>query len=84
LALWTALYIEGSLTIMTSPSLTQSQELFRKSVHAYRDLDQPVGVEKISELRLELKNGSRIVSLPGSIAPPLPDSPPPWSCSTRQ
>jgi hypothetical protein len=51
---------------MVSPSLPQSQELFRKSVQGYRDLGQPVGVEAASALRLEMSNGSRLVALPGS------------------
>lgn len=66
IALWTALYKPGSLVLMVSPSLPQSQELFRKSVQGYRDLGQPVGVEAASALRLEMSNGSRIVALPGS------------------
>lgn len=66
LGLWTALYNPGSLVLMVSPSLPQSQELFRKSVQGYRDLGQPVGVEAASALRLEMSNGSRIVALPGS------------------
>jgi len=66
LGLWTALYKPGSLVLMVSPSLPQSQELFRKSVQGYRDLGQPVGVEASSALRLEMSNRSRIVALPGS------------------
>ena len=66
LGLHTALYEDGSLVLMVSPSLPQSQELFRKAVAGYRDLGYPVGAEAMSALRLELRNGSRIVSLPGS------------------
>lgn len=66
IALWTALFKPGSLVLMVSPSLPQSQELFRKAVAGYRDLGQPVGVEAASALRLEMGNGSRIVALPGS------------------
>jgi hypothetical protein len=45
--------------------LRQSQELFRKALYAYGKL--PIRPTSISEnsLRLELANGSRIVSLPG-------------------
>lgn len=66
IALWTALYIPRSLVLMVSPSLRQSSELFRKSLDAYRRLDRPVAPETENRLSLELENGSRIVSLPGS------------------
>jgi hypothetical protein len=51
---------------MVSPSLPQSQEIFRKALTAYRDLGRPMGTAAESALRLELENGSRIVSLPGT------------------
>ena len=65
LAVHTAVYEPGSLTLLLSPSLRQSQELFRKCLDTYRALDRPVAPEAESALRLELENGSRIVSLPG-------------------
>ena len=65
LALHTALYDAGALVLLLSPALRQSQELFRKALAFYRDLGRPVPVETESALRLELENGSRIVSLPG-------------------
>jgi hypothetical protein len=65
LALHTALYQTGSLVLLLSPALRQSQELFRKALGFYRDLGRPVPMESESALRLELENGSRIVSLPG-------------------
>ena len=68
LALHTALYQPGSLVLLLSPSLRQSQELFRKVLTAYRVLDAAVPAEQESALRLELTNGSRIVSLPGTEA----------------
>jgi hypothetical protein len=46
---------------MVSPSLRQSSELFRKASDLYQG-----PVVKESALRMELPNGSRIVSLPGS------------------
>jgi len=64
----TALYQPGSLSILLSPSLRQSQELFRKCLDVYRALDRPVPAESENRLSLELENGSRIVSLPGKEA----------------
>lgn len=64
LALWHALYRED-LVLLLSPSLRQSQELFRKVMTFYRTVDHSVPSEEESSLRLELANGSRIVSLPG-------------------
>ena len=68
LALHTALSQPGSLVLLLSPSLRQSQELFRKVLTGYRTLDAPVAVDQESALRLELTNNSRIVSLPGTEA----------------
>jgi hypothetical protein len=49
-----------------APALRQSSELLRKVVGFYRALkDEAVPVKNESALRLELRNGSRIVSLPG-------------------
>lgn len=65
LAVHTATYQRGSLVLLLSPSLRQSQELFKKALEIYRGLDHPVPTEAESALRMELENGSRIVSLPG-------------------
>jgi Terminase large subunit, T4likevirus-type, N-terminal len=65
-ALHTARFEERSLVLLVSPSLPQSQEIFRKCLTAYRGLGRPEGVASESALRLELGNGSRIISLPGS------------------
>jgi hypothetical protein len=65
-ALHTAMYTPRSLVLLVSPSLPQSQEIFRKCLTAYRDLGRPEGVAGESALRLELGNASRIISLPGS------------------
>ena len=65
LATYTSLYEPSALTLLLSPSLRQSQELFRACLSVYRALDRPVPAEAESALRLELSNGSRIVSLPG-------------------
>ena len=63
LALATALKEPGSLVLLLSPSLRQSQELYRKVAQF---LTIPVDIERESALRLELANGSRIISLPGT------------------
>jgi hypothetical protein len=65
LALHEALYTDNALVLLLSPSLRQSQELFRKLLHAYGAVvNKPPSLQE-SSLRLELPNGSRIVSLPG-------------------
>jgi len=64
LALHRALFYPRNLILLVSPSLRQSSELFRKVMNFYRQLEA-VPPEAESALRLELKNGSRIVSLPG-------------------
>lgn len=61
----TAFYKPGSTTLLLSPSLRQSSELFRKCLDVYRALDRPVAAEAESALRLELESSSRIISLPG-------------------
>ena len=61
----TAIYDPGALVLMLSPSLRQSQEIFRKSLAVYRELGRPVARTRESALQLELETGSRIVSLPG-------------------
>lgn len=61
----TAFYDPGSPILLLSPSLRQSQELFRTCLSLYRTLDRPIPAESESALRLELENGSRIISLPG-------------------
>lgn len=61
----TAFYEPGSLILLLSPSLRQSQELFRKCLDVYRALDRPVPADAENALSLELETGSRIVSLPG-------------------
>ena len=65
LAVHTALYAPASLVLLLSPSLRQSQELFKKALACYRTIDGSVPSTTQSALRLELENDSRIVSLPG-------------------
>src|SRR5262245_55339767 len=66
LALHTACYAPGALILLLSPSLRQSQELFKKVQDAYRLLGNPASLQAESALRLEMKSGSRIISLPGT------------------
>jgi hypothetical protein len=66
LALHQALFVPDSLVLMVSPGLRQSSELFKKSLAFYRRLGRPVPAEAETRLSLELSNGSRIISLPGS------------------
>ncbi len=65
LAMWTALYCPGSLTLIVSPAERQSKELFRKALAVYRALGRPVPPQSESALQLELDSGSRIIALPG-------------------
>ena len=64
-ALHTALYKPQSLTLIASPSLRQSQELFRKIRQSYDRLEQRPRLLEDNKLSMTLENGSRIVSLPG-------------------
>jgi terminase large subunit-like protein len=66
LALEAALHAPGSLTLILSPSLRQSQESFRRVLDLYRCLEAPMPTQAASALRLELANGARVVSLPGT------------------
>jgi hypothetical protein len=69
LALHEALYHAPALVLLLSPSLRQSQELFRKVKDALAALNtSPTEIEEESALKLELANGSRIVCLPGKEA----------------
>ena len=66
LALHEALYHPAALVLLLSPSLRQSQELFRKVKDAYGALEaETVTAREESALRIELSNGARIVALPG-------------------
>jgi hypothetical protein len=65
LAVHEAVYRAASLVLVLSPSLRQSQELFRKVLDCYRALDRTVPAAAEAKLTLELDNASRIISLPG-------------------
>jgi hypothetical protein len=66
IALHRALYHPGSLVLCLAPALRQSQELFAKIAGFYRDLGRPVSPIGERKLSLELENGSRIITLPGT------------------
>lgn len=66
LALRVALLEPRSPILLLSPTLRQSGELFRKVLDLYAALGRPVPIVASSALRLELSNGSRVVSLPGT------------------
>jgi len=66
LALRVALLEPRSPVLLLSPTLRQSGELFRKVLDLYAALGRPVPIVASSALRLELSNGSRVVSLPGT------------------
>ena len=66
LGLHRALYSPGSLVLCLAPALRQSQELFGKVLGFYRDLGRPVLPQAERKLSLQLENGSRIVTLPGT------------------
>lgn len=65
-ALHSALYEPRTLTLLLSPGLRQSTELFRKIRDGYLALGRPVGYISDTALQLTLENGSRIVALPGT------------------
>lgn len=65
LALHEALFRPPALVLLLSPSLRQSQELFRKVREAYTALPQLCPVSEQTSLHLEFEHGSRIICLPG-------------------
>ena len=65
-ALNSAVYSAPSTIVMISPSLRQSVELFRTFHALWQRLPARPSAAYESLSRLELENGSRVVSLPGS------------------
>jgi hypothetical protein len=65
LALHTALCRPNRLVLLLSPSLRQSQELFRKVTECYSSISRPIGTRGWNQTRLELETNSRIICLPG-------------------
>jgi Terminase large subunit, T4likevirus-type, N-terminal len=65
LALRAALLEPPALVLLLSPTLRQSGELFRdKVLRLWQGLGSPCKARSPTQLTLELRNGSRIVSLP--------------------
>jgi hypothetical protein len=65
-ALHEALYRPGALALIVSPSLRQSSETFRILLRAYARCGVVMPTVQESTLKIELANGSRVLSLPGS------------------
>ena len=65
-AVHTAVFVPESLILLLSPTLRQSSELFKRCMDVYRSVDDLVPPVNESALRIELKNSSRILSLPGA------------------
>jgi hypothetical protein len=65
-ALHRAKYHPGSLTLLVSPTLRQSGELFRKVTEMRARLTVPLALVEDNKLSMTTSDGSRIVSLPGS------------------
>ncbi len=66
LAAHSAIYCPGSTTLLVSPSLRQSSELFRKVTAMLDRLATPPELVEDNKLSCELANGARVVSLPSS------------------
>lgn len=60
-----AIYEPGALVLLLAPSQQQSRELFRKVCSFHREAHN-IDPEAFSAQRLELQNGSRIISLSGN------------------
>lgn len=61
-----AMFAERALILLLSPSLRQSQELFRKVNEMRAAVGVNLPVKEESALRFELRNGNRVVALPGT------------------
>ncbi len=66
LGLHASLYRPGSLTLLVSPSLRQSSELFRKVTDLRALLPSQPELLEDNKLSMSVKGGGRVVSLPGS------------------
>jgi Phage terminase large subunit len=66
IALHEAMYNPGALILLLAPALRQSQELFRKLRSFYNGLQITANLPEDNSLRIELPNGSRVISLPGA------------------
>ena len=68
LALHTALFTDGALVLLLSPSLRQSGEIYRKVLDGYGAVKRFIPAKSETLFHLELTNGSRILCLPGKEA----------------
>lgn len=66
IALHTAYFQPESLTLLLSPTSRQSKELFAKVAGFLRMLEPAPILEEDNKLSFEMRNRSRVVSLPGS------------------
>src|SRR4051794_22820211 len=66
LALHQLLYVPESLTLLVSPSLRQSGELFKRVRRGWHDLGRPIAASQETALTLTLETDARLVSLPES------------------
>jgi terminase large subunit-like protein len=66
IALHEALYAAPAMVVVISPSQPQSTELFKKIHDFWKHLAGSPEAKQESLTRMELGNGSRIISLPGS------------------
>jgi hypothetical protein len=62
----TALYQPSSETLIIAPTERQSKETFAKVMGAFHALRWPVPSDAESTLYVQLRNGSRVLALPGS------------------
>jgi len=65
-ALHTMIFKPGSLVLMISPTQSQSDELFKKLMYYFDLIDPKPETKVITKTTLELENGSRCISRPGS------------------
>jgi hypothetical protein len=65
-ALHKALFFDNTLTLLVSPSLRQSAELFKKITGFLKRVKNPPHLIEDNKLSLTFDTGSRIVSLPSS------------------
>lgn len=69
LALHTAIYVAAALVVIASPSQRQSAEMLRTTKNLYSAFSEDGDALEMaaeSVLRVELRNGSRIIALPGT------------------
>ncbi len=66
LALHQSLYSAPATVVLVSPSMQQSVELFRKIHSMWENLENAPEAEQESLTRMQLSNGSRIISYPGN------------------